>query len=110
MPTSSDVAALERALPGALARAIRFRAFSNDSTLVPENYFRQYVGIVVGGKRLIYINGFHRGYLVLSAQKDDTTRWRREPVEVCDGGDWFFGAEYDPATGTVRNLRFNANA
>ena len=56
----------------------------------PLHYYRQYFGIVVGGRKLVYLNGVCKRFLKNS--------WRRELVAgICDGGcDW--GAIYDPET------------
>lgn len=69
-------------------------------------YYRQYAGIVVGSRKLIYINAFSRGNK--DAERD--SRWRREPILACDGGRSFWGAMYDPATKRFWNLAFNGDA
>jgi hypothetical protein len=61
--------------------------------------WRQYVGIVVGGRRLIYVNGF-------SAQPP-LEHWKTEPVIMCDGGEGAWGVLYDPAKRTFSGLAFN---
>jgi hypothetical protein len=85
-------------------------------SLTPTDYYRQYVGIIVHGRRLIYINGFHSMFLGMQARVDSATRnakqarqwnWRRVPVFVCDGGYGFFGAVYDPALDRVEDFGFN---
>jgi hypothetical protein len=98
-PGSQDIAALERALPNALAarHADIARRFAHD-------WYRQYVGIVRGGRRTIYGNYFPAGIA------DRSGRWRSEPVIVCDGGDAFFGVEFDPATRQFTHLAFNGQA
>lgn len=61
------------------------------------HYYLQYVGIVSHGRRLIYIN----------ALEDESPNWRTTLVDVCDGGDGFWGAVFDPATGRFSDLAFN---
>jgi hypothetical protein len=51
----------------------------------PWTYARQYVGIIVNGKKLVYINAGVEGAL-------------DRPFVACDGGDIFWGAVYDPTT------------
>jgi hypothetical protein len=63
------------------------------------SYLRQYVGINVDGKPLIYINAFKRG--------SEPATWRAEPVVWCDGGANFWGAVYDPARQAFSDLAFN---
>jgi hypothetical protein len=65
-------------------------------------YYRQYVGIVSNGKRLIYINAF----LLNKPPKD----WKTEPVIVCDGGEGFWGAVFDPQSGEFSALSINGVA
>lgn len=64
------------------------------------DFDRQYVGIEVDGKQLIYINAFH-------LPADNTVRPAREAVRVCDGGAQFWGAVFDPATRAFSELQFN---
>jgi hypothetical protein len=64
----------------------------------PEHYYRQYVGVVRDGRRLIYINAFRE-----PAPPD----WRTMPVVVCDGGDGHWGVLYDPALRSFSQLAFN---
>jgi hypothetical protein len=66
----------------------------------PERDFRQYVAVVVSGRKLIYINAF------CSVDGDPPTYWQSRMVKNCDGGcDW--GAIYDPATGRFSHLGTN---
>jgi len=71
-------------------------------TQVPHvmDFDRQYVGIELDGKRVIYINAFH-------LPEDNRLRPAREAVRVCDGGAQFWGAVFDPASGTFNELQFN---
>lgn len=60
-------------------------------------YRLQYAGIVVAGRRLIYINAFRYA----------TRGWKTRPVIACDGGDSFWGALYDPKRRRFFALAFN---
>ena len=64
-----------------------------------QSYYRQYVGIVIEGRELIYINAFRQG--------TETNDWGWEPVVYCDGGDLFWGVLYDPETKEFFGLAFN---
>jgi hypothetical protein len=67
----------------------------------PEKYYRQYVGIVVKDRRLIYINAF--------CDEQPPSGWRERVVDVCDGGcSW--GAVYDVTTGDFADLEMNGIA
>jgi hypothetical protein len=68
----------------------------------PESYYLQYAGIVVGGKKYIYINAF-------SGMKE-VPRWREQPVIVCDGGDGFWGVMYEVEGGKFVELAVNGAA
>ncbi len=112
-PTSVQVAALEAGL---------------QSMLAAPDYYRQYGGLVHrGGRRTIYVNAFPR-FLVdahiryFAKYRDhperllnfppgsrDANWWRSVPGIVCDGGDAYFGVEFDPVTGRFESLHFNGN-
>ncbi len=66
----------------------------------PAGYFRQYVGVIVSGRKLIYLN----------ATAEEMTYWKTKFVDVCDGGSDFWGAIYDPATHKFSELHKNGNA
>lgn len=95
-PGAADIAALEAALPAALAADPHHSTYLSRA---PQGWRRQYVGIVRHGRRFIYGNFFMRGL-------GDGT-WQREPVIVCDGGTSFFGVDYDVETGRIVGLAFN---
>jgi hypothetical protein len=61
--------------------------------------YRQYVGIVVGGRRLIYVNAFAPDLL----PKD----WQSRLVIVWDGGGAYWRVAFDPATATFSDLETN---
>ena len=87
-PRAADLRRLEAGLPRSLT-----------------GYYRQYVGITQGGKRLILINGFKAG--VAPAFTGGQGDWHRHAVIVSDGGDDFFQATYDPHTRQFVGPEFN---
>lgn len=91
-PSTSQVAGIEQRLP-ALLHASGHKIDLSHSC-------RQYLGIVVHGKRIIYMSAIDIS--VISG--DD---WRAKALVVCDGGDIFWGVEFDPATNTFAHLAFN---
>jgi len=105
-PDSETIASLEVALPPALQRALDQRIKEPAGRPGPGDYYRQYIGIRKGRRQVVYINGFHRLHVERLRSKFDES-WRTRVVNVCDGGTMFFGAEYDPVTRQVENLRFN---
>ena len=99
-PNPQDIAGLEQRLP-AIARLEG--GFTGHSIHIehPELAYRQYVGVVVAGHRLIYVN----------AVRGPFEKYAREHVEVvCDGGSPFWGVLYDPATGRFFDLQTNGRA
>jgi hypothetical protein len=101
-PDPAQVAALETAL-------IPFLKTAKDPWLRPDppiwervpNYQRQYIGLIEDGRQIIYGN-----YFCNSAETD----WRKELVQVNDGGDCYFQVKYDVETGTIYDLRVNGEA
>ena len=87
------------------------------------DYSRQQLGLYRDGRRLVFINGVHDLYIRRTAEllreqglsarqaRRSTERWlRNEAVEVCDGGEAFFRAEYDVATDRVAWFAFNGRS
>ena len=129
-PTPADIAALDRQLLAELRPAFwarwrdNYRSV-NPPELRPPRYVRQYVGLAYGPRRVIYVNGFmphmaissdsaerawygdEGGVGTDSAQAALRERLGREGYVVCDGGEWYFGIEYEPARRRFRHLEFN---
>jgi len=66
----------------------------------PRKFDRQYVGVVIHGQQLIYINAFR---LPTTQQVKPAT----EAIQACDGGNMFWGALYDPQTGAFSQIAVN---
>ncbi|WP_349657488.1 hypothetical protein [Xanthomonas sp. 10-10] len=66
----------------------------------PREFDRQYVGVVIQGQQLIYINAF-------KLPNDPPVKPAREAIKVCDGGSAFWGALYDPQTGAFSQIAVN---
>ncbi len=78
----------------------------------PTDYYRQYAGFVIKGRRVIYVNGFYGGNVeepsVPHAKGDKVPGdWRHTAQMICDGGSITFGVEYYPDTGTFSSFSFN---
>ena len=97
-PTDTDAAAVDDQLVMYVARQLEQRGQSPS----PGGYHRQYAGFVIGGKRVIYVNGIEE-QLTTNGPFD----WRTQPVQICDGGALTFGVEYDPTTRQFANFAFN---
>lgn len=119
-PGAAEVNAFEKALAPVLQAALDSIG-GREGPVRGSDYVRQYVGVVTrDGRRIVYVNGVHRTTVERdedimrrhtigtdSALAAGEPMWRHRPYAVCDGGHYFFGAEYDPATGEVRTLDFN---
>lgn len=90
--------AFQQMSPDERRNAYGFPRGELDLTRAPDGFFRQYAGIVRGGRRFIY-GSFAP---VETAPRDPLT-----PHDVCDGGASFFGVEYEPASGTFTHVAFN---
>jgi hypothetical protein len=103
-PDGNLIPRLERRLAPALQAALDRTPEGRYPKPGVAGFYRQYIGLVVGGRRIIYINGAHEKILRSARQPDE---WKTVAWNGCDGGLLFFGAEYDPATGEVSNIIFN---
>ena len=85
LPGASEIAAAERGL----AAFVKGEAPELAAKL--PRYYRQYVGIVRNGRKLIYINAMHEESLAEDPELDPTSGL----IFTMDGGDWYFQLEYD---------------
>jgi hypothetical protein len=95
-PSLEQIRRLERALPG-YVRSSEGRKPVIASTV---EYHRQYVGIVVNGKHLIYGNFY-------PTSVSDTFDEKSTPVVVCDGGASFWGIVFEPESSMFIDLQVN---
>ncbi len=116
-PSPAQIEALEGGL-GAYLREYGHAKQGDDLT----RFYRQYVGFVRSGRKLIYLNALSAEYFENNLRlcreyprempKDlcDPDEWRHSMNIVCDGGDGYWGLEYDPQTKTFSQLAFNGGA
>jgi len=95
LPSASDVQGLESCLD----RLESLLQPGQPPILSPKRYYRQYVGVVIGGKHLIYINAVS-GWVPPDNFEGVLTR-------VCDGGQSAWGALYDPGNGAISDVQIN---
>jgi hypothetical protein len=64
----------------------------------------QYIGVKINGHRFIYVNAFH-----VESEEELTQylNWRKEPVNACDGSEWFWGVLYSIKEEKFSQLEFN---
>jgi hypothetical protein len=100
-PTAGDIRLLEENLASFLqANATSFRREPPVWERL-ENYKRQYAGLVMNGKRVIYGNFFC---------SEPEPGWKEEWLFVMDGGDCFFQLQFDVANSTFSGLTVNGDA
>ncbi len=100
-PSVNDVQRMEADLyhlNSPIASASRSRSHAGHPLDV-NDYHRQYVGIVVGGQHVIYINALHNS--------DVTSTWQTVPFNICDGGLGAWGCLYDPSNASFEALAIN---
>jgi hypothetical protein len=68
-----------------------------------KNYRVQFIGMIRDGRKIIWCNFFPTA----GDGKDEFQYWRKERVQVEDGGFYYWKIEYDPATDEC--LRFYSN-
>jgi hypothetical protein len=90
-PTSAQISILEALLP-AFKRTLK----QPDAPL--EMFYRQYAGFIAGGRKIIYVNFF---------PKETDPQWRSQAVVVCDGGDRFWGVEFEVVRSRFVKAAFN---
>lgn len=65
----------------------------------PEQYFRQYLPVILGTKKLIYVNAF--------CDEQSHSNWREKLVFVNDGATCYWQALFDPVSKRFVDLRIN---
>lgn len=99
-PSENDVLALENELAAYLQdNPDRFYGGTPVWERLDE-YNRQYIGIILDGKEIIYANYFC----------DSIQDWRKDFVFVMDGGDCFFQFKYDADSAEFFDLQVNGVA
>lgn len=119
-PGPADITRLEKVLPEFMAG----QQTPPDYQPLHE-YYRQYVGVVRDGKKTICVNFFHYRFVRESLERhshlDPVKKtveeghraedfWKREPINMCDGGADYFTIQFDLETGTFSQLGFNGYA
>jgi hypothetical protein len=95
MPSFSDIAELEKRLPEFIAHhTYLHRSVADD--------YKQYVGIVRSGRRLVFVNAFS-----IPHDAAATPDWKREPIIWGGGGDTVWRVEFDPQQRTFEAFDIN---
>lgn len=105
-PDADTIRRLESVLAAELQAAIDLSSEPHRKQLATE-YYRQYAPLVISGRRILYVNGWHRSAAERSVDGNPDSSWKTSAVYACDGGTLFFGAEYDVATSRLSRIIFN---
>jgi hypothetical protein len=100
-PTMADIDGLESLLPH-ISQLRSTEGLVGLRVAHPTAYYRQYVGITIGERRLIYVNAFPDDKL--------PSDWRAKLVDYCDGASEFWGVLYNPTTHEFSELNTNGRA
>lgn len=98
-PTARDIVGLE----GNLYQIATLREAPDSSRQIvaPNTYFRQYLAVVQGGKKWIFVNAF------CEIGRAGSNDWRKHLEVPIDGGKCFWRAWYDPEAQRFSNLLIN---
>ena len=113
VPDSTMIAKIEAALAAAFVQALDQAEVPTRSRHPLREYYRQYGGLVLGGRRTVYLNAFHQSHLELPTKLTPPRApidWRSLAVNVCDGWVNYFGATYATDLGKIDTLVFNGRA
>ena len=98
LPSEGDIAAFEAGLAAHMTKTVPAKNKALPSKL--KSYKRQWVGLIAGGKKLIY------GNFLCSEHPG----WEQHVIMVDDGGDCYFQVFYDVTSREYRDLRINGEA
>jgi len=102
-PSSDDLEPLEKLLQSVLTGQLVMVG----PTAAPADYYRQFAGFIVNGRRVIYVSGVSRRGVGEEARGANPIDWRTQALSICDGGPISFGAEYDADTHQLSKFSFN---
>jgi hypothetical protein len=123
-PDSAQIGQLEGALAKELGRRLGAQRDDGDPPPKVRDYYRQYAGIILNGRKLILINGFYKSHVeytvawlaqprsaaelaAFPAEARNKDYWHFVPVVVLDGGEHYFDAYYDPAQRRISRFEFH---
>jgi hypothetical protein len=108
-PKTSQLKEVEHSLPAFLRKEMQTRPLGELSEVIAlaPKYRRQYVGMILNGRKVIWVNCIPQ-----KSEKgiDPFVNWKREIVDVSDGGSGFWGAIYDVEKHTFERLILNGSA
>ena len=95
MPSRLDISELEKRLPDFIARDTALdRSVTRD--------YKQYVGIIRGGRRLVFLSAFS-----IPEDAVSTPEWQQKPIIWGGGGNTVWRVQYDPQEKTFDEFEVN---
>jgi hypothetical protein len=101
-PDAGTIRRLESVLAQELQAALDLSS-ERRRPLLAVDFYRQYAPLVVAGRRIVYVNGLHS----VAVDRRPKLSWKTTASRDCDGGQLFFGTQYDVATGRLSTIIFN---
>jgi hypothetical protein len=105
LPSASEINELEERLPDSFGRHV-----PPDIHLHASDYYRQYGGLEIAGRKVIYVNALANvadaSQFPIGSRMREREDWRTGIQVVCDDG-VNFGAEYDPMTRRFDHFEFD---
>jgi len=105
MPTKSNIDILEKNFNNILGIKSTGCCINGKQVDSSKNFACQYLGVVIKGKRYIYINAFV--IEMLDHYKRNFKDLTKAPIVICDGGSSFWGALFNIDTKEFSDLNFN---
>ena len=95
MPSRSDISELEKRLPDFLTHHTALHRSIKDD-------YKQYVGIICSGKRLVFLSAFS-----IPSDAPRVQGWQSKPIIWGGGGDTVWRIQYDPKQKTFEQFEVN---
>jgi hypothetical protein len=102
-PTSGDVAAADAIIGDRISAAVAALRADLRPKGAPQ-YYRQYVGTFVAGKRVLYVTGLSK---VMVDRRPRIFQWRSKAFTGCDFGSQVFGVVFDTTSRRFTSFDFD---
>ncbi len=103
-PTVTEVTRAEALLESEITSAAS-KLRQDRQPRTTNRYYRQYGGVLLRGKRVVYVHGIAESLIDRRPRVFRT--WRRKIPRLCDFGTDAFGAIYDPSKAAFTSFEFD---
>ena len=100
-PSDSDMKKMASSYPRLLSMRAKACCWKGGKLKTLHPFALQCMGVVIRGKRCIYVNAFPLDSL------EPTEDWKTEPIRICDGGADYWGVLFHVDTQQFSDLAFN---